>query len=826
MIQDLRYGLRMLGKTPGLTAILALTLALGIGVNTAIFSVLNGWLLRPLPVRAPEQIMVLASQQKERAGNTAFSYADLVDYRKQSGAAFSDLFAYRTVVGGLTFHDRSDLFAYCDVSGDYFAALGVKPLLGRLFLPGEGEQPRDKADVVLGYAFWQRNYGGDPAIVGKQVLVNGRPATVLGITPPEFHGTSFAFDLDGYLPLSAASLEQGSAGDMNGFWTNRRSRSLTVMGRLRPGVSIPQAQASLDLVAERLSKQYPETDKGITVRVIPERLARPAPFVASFVPVIAGLFLALAGLVLLLACMNVTNIFLARANARQREMAIRASLGAGRRRLIRQMLTESLLLAVLGSAAGVVIGQWAIGGSGSVLHSVTSDSAGHAFHIDTSFDWKVFSYTLAAALFTAIFVGLWPALRAGRADVNRVLSAGGRSDSAGGGRQGFRGVLVVAQVAGSLMLLVVAGLFVRSVQRAEHTGLGFDPDHVLNVMIDPHQIGYDEARTKTFYRELERRAHALPGVQAVSLSFTAPMGFPSHVGPIYVETHPLPPGRQPPVIAFNSIEPAFFDTLRVPLLEGRRFTDADSEMARAVAIVNRAMARKLWPGENPIGKRFSIKSAAGPFVEVVGVAGDGQYFFLSRDLQPYFYLPLDQNYSSFRSLLIRSSVPPESLMTPIQDELRKLEPNLPIFDLRTSEQMVNGIEGLLLFRMAASLAAIMGALGLVLAVMGVYGIVSFAVSGRTQEIGIRMALGAEAPDILKLVARQGLQLVLVGLAVGLIAAWALTRTMASLLIGISATDPLTYAMVAILLSAVAVAACWIPARRALRVDPMVALRYE
>jgi predicted permease len=367
---------------------------------------------------------------------------------------------------------------------------------------------------------------------------------------------------------------------------------------------------------------------------------------------------------------------------------------------------------------------------------------------------------------------------------------------------------------------------VRSVQRAEHTGLGFDPDHVLNVMIDPHQIGYDEARAKTFYRELERRARALPGVQAVSLSFTAPMGFPSHFGPIYVETHPLPSGRQPPVIAFNSIEPSFFDTLRVPLLEGRRFTDADSETARAVAIVNRTMARKYWPGENPIGKRFSFKSATGPFVEVVGIAGDGQYFFLSRDLQPYFYLPLDQNYSSFRSLLLRSSVPPESLMAPIQDELRKLDPNLPIFDLRTSEQMVNGIEGLLLFRMAASLAAIMGALGLVLAVMGVYGIVSFAVSGRTQEIGIRMALGAEARDILKLVARQGLQLVLVGLAVGLLAAWALTRTMASLLFGISATDPLTYAMVAILLSTVAVAACWIPARRALRVDPMVALRYE
>jgi hypothetical protein len=293
---------------------------------------------------------------------------------------------------------------------------------------------------------------------------------------------------------------------------------------------------------------------------------------------------------------------------------------------------------------------------------------------------KVFSYTLATALLTGVFVGLWPALRAGRANVNRVLSAGGRSDPAGRGRQGFRGVLVIAQVAGSMMLLIVAGLFVRSVQRAEHMSLGFDPDHVLNVMVDPHQIGYDDARTKTFYRELERRARALPGVQSVSLSFTAPMGYPSHAGPIYVETHPLRPGRQPPVVSFNSIEPSYFDTLRVPLLEGRRFNDSDNETARAVAIVNRTMAKKSWPSENPIGKRFSFQSAAGPFVEVVGVAGDGQYFFVSPEAQPYFFLPLDQNYSSFRSLLIRSSAPPESLMAPVQDELRQLAPDLPIFD--------------------------------------------------------------------------------------------------------------------------------------------------
>ncbi len=826
MIQDLRYGLRMLAKTPGLTAILALTLALGIGVNTAIFSVLNGWLLRPLPVRAPEQIMVLASQQKERGSDSKFSFTDLVDLRKQSGAAFSDLLAYQTAVGGLTINNRSSLFAFADVSGNYFSALGVKPLLGRLFLPGEGEQPRGETTVVLGYAYWQRNFGGDPAIVGKQVLVDGMPATILGVTPPEFHGTFFAFDLDGYLPLSATSLEQKSSGEMSGFWTDRRNRSLTVLGRLKAGITVPEAQASIDVVAERLAAQYPEADKGVTVRVIPERMARPAPFVASFVPVIAGLFLALAALVLLLASMNVANIFLARANARQREIAIRASLGAGRGRLIRQMLTESLLLALLGTVAGVLIGQWAVSGSGSILNSVTSDSAGHAFRIDTSFDWKVFSFTLAVALLTGIVVGLWPAFRAGRADLNRVLNAGGRNDSGGGGRQGFRGVLVVAQVAGSLMLLIVAGLFVRSLHRAENTSLGFDPVHVLNMMIDPHQVGYDEARVKAFYRELERRARALPGVQSVSLSYTAPMGYPSHGGPIFVETHPLPAGRQPPVIAFNSIDPAFFNTLRVPLLQGRLFTDSDSETARAVAIVNQTMARKLWPNENPIGKRFSFQSAAGPFVEVVGVAGDGQYFFVSQELQPYFYLPLEQNYSSFRSLLIRSYGPPELLMTPIQDELRKLAPDVPIFDLRTSEQMVHGIEGFLLFRLAASLASIMGALGLVLAVMGVYGIVSFAVSGRTQEIGIRMALGAEARDILTLVGRQGLRLVIAGLGVGLLAAAALTRAMARLLVGISATDPLTYAMVVVMLSAVALAACWIPARRALRVDPMVALRYE
>jgi len=459
-LQDVRYGLRMVGKSRGLTAILALTLALGIGVNTAIFSVLNGWLLRPLPVRAPEQIMVLAFQPKGTS-ESKFSYPDLLDFQKQADA-FSNLFAYAPGGAGFSVRGEASEFAYSAVTGNYFSALGVKPLLGRLLLPSEGEKPGEELLVVLGYSFWQKRFGGDAAIVGKRVLVNGQPATIIGVTPKEFHGTLFAFDMDGYLSLNALPLVQ----DSSRFWTDRRDRGLMVLGRLKPGVSMAETQSSLAVIAQRLAAQYPATNQGATVRVIPERLARPAPFVTNFVPVIAGLFLVLPALVLLLACLNVANILLARATARQREMAIRAALGAGRGRLVRQMLTESLLLALLGGIGGVLLGEWATSASGSMLHSVTSTTSNVAFRLDYSFDWRVFAYTLGAVILSGIFLGVWPAFRAGRVDVNTVLHEGGRSDSAGVGRHGVRGVLLVAQVAGSLMLLIVAGLFVHSLERA------------------------------------------------------------------------------------------------------------------------------------------------------------------------------------------------------------------------------------------------------------------------------------------------------------------------------------------------------------------------
>jgi predicted permease len=813
--QDVRYGVRMLAKSWGLTAIITLTLGLGVGVNTAMFSVLNGWLLRPLPVRAPTQITVLAAQNQERHGSQ-FSYPDFLDFQKQADR-FSDLFAYGLpAFGGLSADGQATQFGFSVVTGNYFTALGVSPSIGRLLLPGENEKPGEPISIVLGYSFWQRRFGGDRAIAGRQVVFNGRPATILGVASPEFHGTFFSADMDGYVSLSATSNQ-----------TDRGHRSLVVLGRLKD--SLRAAQTEANVIAERLARDYPATDKGLTVRVIPEKLARPAPLVTSFVPIIAMLFLFLAALVLAVAGMSVANLLAAQAMARQHEMAIRASLGASRGRLIRQTLVESLLLALLGGIAGVVLGKWTLAAAGALLHSVATSSSNISLSLDTSLDWRVFCYALAAAILTGILFAAWPAIRAGRQDVNAALHAGARADSTTRSI-GIRGWLVVAQVAGSLMLLIAAGLFVRSFQRAEHMDLGFDPDHVLAVLVDPHEIGYSETRARTFYRDLEDRLRAMPGVQSASVSFTVPMGSPSEGSPVYAEGRPPAPAISfngpAPAISFNSVVPAYFETMRVPLVAGREFRESDNESAPLVAIVNQAMARRLWADEDPIGKRFSLKSANGPWVEVVGVARNGQYWFVSPDPQPYFFVPVAQHFTSARTIELRSSVPPESLIPAVEEQIRRLAPDLPVMDVRTMRETVNGLAGLFVFRLAATLAAAMGILGLTLAVVGVYGVVSFSVNRRTHEIGVRVALGAEPRDILILVSSAAAKLVAIGIIAGLLAAVALSRAMAKLLIGISATDPATYAMVAILLAAVAAVACGIPGRRAIRVQPVIALRNE
>jgi len=812
--KDLKYGTRMVAKNPGVTLIVVLTMALGMGANTAIFGIVNGTLLRPLPVKSPDQVVVLAGRlQGDTLGVYQFSYSQLADFRKQADA-FTDLFASEADLGGISYGGKADQFVFSHVTGNYFSALGVKPALGRLFLPTEGEEGGKDSYVVLGYTFWQKRFGGDPDIVGKQALVNGKEATIIGVAQKGFQGTNFALDLDGYVPLNMMA-------DPLKFWRDRTDRELTVMGRMKPGLGMRQAQSSVNLVAERLAEQYPATDKGVTVRVIPERLARPQPYATNIVPFVAGLFLALAALVLLLACVNVTNILLVRATLRQREMAIRAALGASRGRLVRQLLTESIVLALFGGAGGLLLGAWASGAIALIL-----PPSKFPIRLDFSLDWRVFAYTLAAALLTGTLVGVWPALRAGRTEVNSVLHGAGRSDTAGVGHHRVRSVLVVTQVAGSLVLLIAGGLFLRSLIRAERASLGFDPDHVLNVTLNPNEVGYDATRTQSFYRDLETRVRALPGVQTASLAFCVPMGNVNDASQVYVEGRTLAPGQQPPMVVYNRVDAPYFDTMRVPLLRGRAFREDDNEKAPLVAIVDESMARQFWPNEDPIGKRFSLESATGPFVQIVGVAGDGKYVFIGWDREPYFFVPLAQRYMPYRTLQIRSSVPPETLTTLVQREIRALDPNMPISDVQTMRQSLSGGNGFFIFRIGAILAAAMGMLGLTLAAVGVYGVVSFAASQRTHEIGIRMALGADRRDILRLVLRQGLSLVVGGALFGVLLAWALTRSMAAVLVGVSPTDLLTFVTATLLLTGIGLWACYSPARRAMRLDPMVALRYE
>jgi predicted permease len=816
LVQDVHYGLRILRKSPGVTVVVVIALALGVGANTAIFSVVNGFLLRPLAVSSPEQITVLAIQQKDApVGSSGFSYPEFVDFRQQANT-FSDIFGIVLGTVQFTANDQSEECSANYVSGNYFSALGLQPAAGRLYLPSEAETPGEPLLVVLGYGYWQKRFHGDPRAVGKQILINGKSATIIGVVPRQFQGMYSIFETHVYLPISAMIQEES----VGLFWDNRDRRRILAFGRLKPGTSLREAQSSLDVITARLARQYPSTDKWFSVRAIPEKSARPIPYANNFFVVVSGLFLVLAAFVLLLACMNVENILLARGSARQREMAIRAALGAGRTRLVRQILTESVLLGTIGAAAGVFLGIW----TDRLTSAIHLQSL--PLHVNASFDWRVFVFAAATALLTGVVVGLLPALRASSADVNSVLHEGGQRDSFGIHHPGFRNFLVVAQVAGSFSLLVVAGLFVRSLQKVQAFDLGFDPRYVLNVTLDPHQAGYDESRTTAFYREVKSRVRALPGVQSVSLASYVPMGGFPNSRPVSLEGRPTPPGRQAPSVLSNSVDPPYFETMRITLLRGRIFTDSDNDTAPRVTIINQTMAARFWPREDPIGKRFSVNGDPGPFIEVVGVTANGKYKTVGEDADPFFYVPLAQNFVSKLTLQVRTLGPPESLAAPIKEQITQLAPDLAIVDIETMNQLLAGAFGFFTFRLAATLAAMLGVIGLILAVVGVYGVVSFAASQRTREMGIRMALGANSRDILHLIWLQGARLVLAGVAIGTAAAWTLTRAMTHLLAEISASDPVTYVTVAVILAAVALLACYIPARRAMCVDPMVALRYE
>ena len=812
LLQDLHYALRQLRSKPGFAFTTVLTLALGIAANVVIFSAVNSLILRPLPVPHPEPLAVVAEQQQGAPVGVYFlSYPELLDLRNQAGP-FSDLFAYQNALGGMSADGKAEHFLGSYVSGNYFLGLGVKPVLGRLFAAGEGEQPGSEAQLVLGYSYWQKRFGGSSNVIGKQVLVDGKAATIIGVAPKDFHGTSFALDVNAYLPMSMSGAQDPS------MWTSRDDRQWIVMGRLKPGVSISQAQSSVSLIAARLASAYPASEKDIAIQVISERLSHPVPLPNNIVALVAGLFLALAAVVLLLACVNVANILLVRATARESEMAIRAAMGASRTRLITQLLTESILLAMLGAAAGIALGAL-------VTRSIENFPIPSSIplSLNLSLDWRVLGYTISAALLTGVLVGLWPALRVARSNVNQTLREGGRAGSSGVARHRVRSVLVGAQIAGSLILLIVAGLFARSLQRIQNLYVGFEPNHLLNVILDPHEIGYDQARTTTFYNELKERVRGLPGVQSVSLAYDVPMGDYEWSDTVTIENHPPQPGRPSPIIMDNFIDPDYFATMKVPLLRGRQFNDLDNEITIHVAIINQTMAQQFWPNEDALGKRFETRGA---MWQVVGIAQNGKYALVGEDERPFFYLPLQQSFFSMRTLQIRTSIQPEAMIAPVQQVIKNLDPGLPIFSLTSMNKTLSGVNGFMIFRMGALLASCIGVLGLIMAAVGVYGVVAFAASQRTREIGIRVALGATRAQVLKLMLRQGVWIVAAGTALGLLATVGLSRGIAALLVGVSATDPVTFAAATGFLVAIAIYACYVPARRAMKVDPMVALRYE
>ena len=816
--QDIRYGARMLRKAPGFTAVAVLTLALGIGANTSIFSMVDWLMLRPLPVKDAGQLTYLVAQLKSGGYENGFSFPNYDDIRNQSTSVFSNVAGVQPFqMDGLNADGKTMQIWTNYVTGNFFEMLGIKPALGRFILPSEGKVAGADPVLVLSYSYWQAHFDEDPNVIGRKVAVNGQPVTIIGIAPKGFQGALAILDTQGYLPVSMAGTTLAAKSDV---LTNRQDEiGMILIGRLKPGENLLAAQPVLRVIAKRLSSQYPTIDKWSSMEARKLTAAPPSAGNSQPLPVIAGLFLFLAGMVLLLACVNVANLLLVRAGVRGREMAVRAALGAGRGRLMRQLFTESILLALLGCAGGIALG---IGGS-RALNSLNLGTA-IPVRLDFNFNWRVFSYAFAAALLTGIVVGFVPAIRASLGNLNEVLHEAGRTTT--GRRQRMRSTLVVAQVAGSLMLLIVAGLFVRSLRNVQHTNLGFDPSHVLNISMDPHEAGYDSAKGARFLHDLAERVRTLPGVRSASIAATVPMGLETYGADLKIVGYEPPKDQGSIFAGENGVSPEYFETMNIPLVEGRGFLDSDEANAPHVAIINETMAKKYWRGKDTLGRQFTIVDDPAHPVQIVGVVKDSVTGSISETIGPYFYLPFTQKYIAPATLQVRTKAAPESMASGILGIIREIEPAMPTFDVQTMTKALDTINGLMLYRLGASLAALLGCLGLLLAIVGVYGVLSYAASQRTHEIGIRVALGAQRGQILKMIFRQGLLIVGVGLGVGILAALGISKMIGTLLVGIGGADPLTYAVVSTFLAIVALAACWIPARRAMKVDPMVALRYE
>ncbi|MGD0629459.1 MAG: ABC transporter permease [Terracidiphilus sp.] len=820
LLQDLRFAFRQLRKAPSFTVTAVLTLALGIGANTAIFSLVNSFLLKPLPVENPQQIATLTYTQNHGSLQRAFSSPEFKALRAQSRNSFSEIFAVGAGLDGFaTAGQQPERIITAYVSGDFFPALGVQPAAGRLLLRSEGEVPDRDPVIVLGYDFWQKRFNGDPNVVGRRVTVDGRTLSVVGVAPKGFWGFPNAvIPAAAYLPMMQATLEGTPADVLTGWQT----RNLLVFGRLRPGVSLKQANAELNVVAQDLVRQHPDSEKQIAFAAYPERRLRIAGGNPNAMFVISVLFLGLAGMVLMLACVNVANLVLVRATVREREMAIRSALGAQRSRLFGQMITESVTLALMGGGMGVVLGMWASSALSHVdLHFDIPIS------LSFQFDWRIFLYSFAMALLTGIVVGLAPALRIAKANLNNVLHEGGRSVT--GGRHWMRDSLVVMQIAGSLVLLVVAGLFVRSLGALQAADFGFKPDHVLNLSFDPSLIGLKDAQSYQLTEAMQTRLHRIAGVDAASVASQVPMGwFSGGSDTLSIDGVATPTNSPALTSGYNVVSSEYFNVMGIGLLRGRSFDNGDDEHGRDVAVISESTARKFWPNQDPIGRTFRMETEKERKLEVVGIASDVEATSRGDGKgRPYFYLPYAQHVkgNSFMTLQLKVHGDPLAFTATVEKAVHELAPQLPLFQVQTMHEAIYSPNGLLLFQFGAVLAATMGGLGLTLAVIGIYGVISYAVSQRIHEIGLRMALGATRGSVFGMIYRQSMRIVAVGLGAGLVVALLVARAVGSFVL-VGAWDPATFATVVSALTLAALVSCYLPARRAMAVDPMVALRQD
>ena len=812
LIKDIRYAVRGLIKRPGFVAIAVTTLALGIGANTAIFSLVNTVLLRSLPVDHPGEIVAVAVRGKEDS-MSAFSYPNYKDFRDRN-EALSGLLVYRFVPLSLSRSGVNERIWGYEVSGNYFDVLHVKAIQGRTFLPEEDKTKLSHPVIVVSYDSWQRRFGGDPGLVGKDVLINNHQFKVIGIAPEGFKGTEFVYSPEIWLPASMMEWAEPGANWID----NRNAKNFFAIGRLKSGVSARQAEASLNLLSQQLGKEYPDSNEGQTIKIGPPGFILPdlRGAVVSF----TWVMMVAVGLVLLVTCTNLAGLMLARATDRRREIAIRLAMGANRLRLIRQLLTESILLSFVGGAAGLLLALWIL----KVLMAL-KPPIDFPLALDVGVDWRVLLFSLLVSVTAGAVFGLAPALQSTRPSLVKAL----KDTAAQGGavKTRLRSVLVVAQISISLVVLIAAGLVVRTLQRLQTMNPGFDTQNGLTMSFDVGLQGYDEARGQQFYRQLTERVQSLPGVESAAVANYIPLSLNYNSGNIFVEGKPAERGENVPTAMVATVGPGYFKTMGTAILQGREFSEQDGEKTEKVAVVNEYFVRRLMPElqntAEAVGKRFSFRSG-GTFFRIVGVAQAGKYFNIAEDPRPFAWTTMSQDYSSGCILVVRAKGNPEGLIGPVRGQVLSLDPNLPLFDVKTFTEHMKF--SLFPAKVAATVLGVFGLVALLLAAIGVYGITSYAVAQRTHEIGIRLALGAQLGDVLKLVLGHGLKLTIIGAALGIFGAFLATRAITSVLYGVSATDPLTFGFVSLLLIGVALLACYVPARRATKVEPLTALRNE